>query len=80
MIPCADGDDSAVMGESIESKRACSPSFGSIDMAPKGHLLRRIDAFATSELCDFHKELGAFYSDIGRPSIDPELLIRIPAI
>jgi hypothetical protein len=71
-------DDSAMMGESIESKRACSASFGLIDMAPKGQ--HRINLFATSALWDLHKELGAFYSDIGQPSIDPELLIRMPAI
>jgi hypothetical protein len=47
-------------------------------MAPKGQ--RRINLFATSAPWDLHKELGAFYSDIGQPSIDPELLIRMPAI
>jgi transposase len=26
---------------------------------------------------DLHEQLGPFYSDIGRPSIDPELLIRM---
>jgi transposase len=47
------------------------------DMIPKGHLLRRIDVFVTSVLGDLHELLGPFYSDIGRPSIDPELLIRM---
>jgi transposase len=46
------------------------------DMIPKGHLLRRINVFVTSVLSDLH-EHGPFYSDIGRPSIDPELLIRM---
>jgi len=31
----------------------------------------------TSVLGDLHEQLGPFYSDIGRPSIDPELLIRM---
>jgi hypothetical protein len=31
----------------------------------------------TSVLGDLHQQLGPFYSDIGRPSIDPELLIRM---
>jgi transposase len=47
------------------------------DMIPKGHLLRRIDVFVTAVLGDLHEQLGPFYSDIGRPSIDPELLIRM---
>src|SRR6202171_4766134 len=47
------------------------------DMIPKGHLLRRINVFVTSVLGDLHEQLGPFYSDIGRPSIDPELLIRM---
>jgi len=28
-------------------------------------------------LADLHKELESFYSDIGRPSVDPELMIRM---
>ena len=49
------------------------------DMIPKGHLLRRINVFVTSVLGDLHEQLGPFYSAIGRPSIDPELLIRMLA-
>ena len=47
------------------------------DRIPKNHLLRRIDVFVTAALADFHKELEPYYSDIGRPSVDPELMIRI---
>jgi len=47
------------------------------DMIPKGHLLRRINVFVTSVLGDLHEQLDPFYSAIGRPSIDPELLIRM---
>jgi transposase len=47
------------------------------DMVPKDHLLRRIDVFVTSALDDLRKQLRPFYSDVGRPSIDPELLIRM---
>ena len=49
-------------------------------MIPKGHLLRRINVFVTSVLGDLHEQLGPFYSDIGRPSVDPELLIRMLVI
>ncbi|NYG45262.1 transposase [Bradyrhizobium sp. IAR9] len=39
------------------------------------HLLRSIDRFV--ELEDLRRELAPFYSNIGRPSIDPELMIRM---
>jgi transposase len=45
------------------------------DRIPKTHLLRRIDVFVTAALADLHKELEPHYSDIGRPSVDPELMI-----
>ena len=37
--------------------------------------LRSIDRFV--ELDDLRRELATFYSPIGRPSIDPELMIRM---
>jgi transposase len=39
------------------------------------HLLRAIDAFV--ELDGVRAHLAPFYSATGRPSIDPELLIRM---
>ena len=39
---------------------------------PPDHLLRSIDRFV--ELGELRRELVAFYSTIGRPSIDPELM------
>jgi len=44
---------------------------------PENHLLRRINVFVTVALADLHKELAPHYSDIGRPSVDPELMIRM---
>jgi transposase len=46
-------------------------------MIPTDHLLRRINVFATAVLADLHEQLKTFYSDIGRPSVDPELMIRM---
>jgi transposase len=43
----------------------------------QNHLLRRIDVFVTAALADLHQELEPYYSDIGRPSVDPELMIRM---
>jgi transposase len=42
---------------------------------PAGHLLRRIDQFLNLE--DLRTRLKPYYSAIGRPSIDPELMIRM---
>src|ERR1700722_393840 len=45
------------------------------DHIPEGHLLRRIDRFLDLE--KVRTELKPFYSSIGRPSIDPELMMRM---
>jgi transposase len=42
---------------------------------PADHLLRSIDRFV--DLSGIRAHLRPFYSEIGRPSIDPELLIRM---
>ncbi len=47
------------------------------DRIPQNHLLRRINVFVTAALSDLHEELEPYYSDIGRPSVDPELMIRM---
>lgn len=45
------------------------------DHVPADHLLRRIDRFL--DLQELREELRPFYSRIGRPSVDPELMIRM---
>ena len=47
------------------------------DRIPKDHLVRRIDGFVTATLADVHERLEPYYSDIGRPSVDPGLMIRM---
>ena len=42
---------------------------------PADHLLRSIDRFA--DLSGFREHLRPFYRETGRPSIDPELMIRM---
>jgi transposase len=44
---------------------------------PARHLLRRINPTVTRILADICERLEPFYSEIGRPSIDPELMIRM---
>jgi transposase len=45
------------------------------DHVPPDHLLRSIDRFVN--LGDMRRHLAPFYSSTGRPSIDPELMIRM---
>jgi transposase len=42
---------------------------------PADHLLRSIDRFV--ELSELRRELAPFYSSLGRPSVAPELMIRM---
>ena len=42
---------------------------------PQKYLLRSIDRFV--DLGELRRQLAPFYSDTGRPSIDPELMIRM---
>lgn len=55
-----------------------SPLFYSFSLeahVPADHLLRRIDRVL--DLADLHQHLAPFYSSTGRPSVDPELMIRM---
>ena len=47
------------------------------EVIPRHHLLRSMNIFVTGVLADVHQHLKPFYSDIGRPSVDPELMIRM---
>jgi transposase len=44
---------------------------------PAQHLLRRINPVVARIMADVREKLGPFYSEVGRPSIDPELMIRM---
>jgi transposase len=44
---------------------------------PARHLLRRINPTVARILADVREKLEPFYSEFGRPSIDPELMIRM---
>ena len=47
------------------------------DRIPPRHLLRRINPIVTRVLDGLRETLRPFYSEIGRPSIDPELMLRM---
>jgi len=64
-----------MMGERRVRQDALFYEFSLEDHVPEGHLLRSIDRFV--ELDGLRQELAPYYSEKGRPSIDPELLIRM---
>jgi transposase len=64
-----------MMGERRVGQEALFYEFSLERHVPGTHLLRRIDRFV--ELDGLRRELVPFYSEMGRPSIDPELLIRM---
>lgn len=53
-------------------------SFNLEDHVPKDHLLRGVNRFL--DLSELRAHLASFYSHTGRPSIDPELMIRMLVI
>jgi transposase len=64
-----------MMGERRVDQAALFYEFSLDRHVPSDHLLRSIDRFVDLE--DLRAGLASFYSPIGRPSIDPELLIRM---
>lgn len=66
-----------MMGRQTADQAQLFYSFNLDERIPASHLLRRIDVFVTQVLADIHGELSAFYSHTGRPSIDPELMVRM---
>ena len=69
--------ESAMMGRQDRDQRQLFCEFSLDEMIPRNHLLRRINVFTTAVLADLHAQLKALYSDIGRPSVDPESMIRM---
>jgi len=64
-----------MMGPKQEAQSALFYDFSIEDHVPHHHMLRSIDRFV--DLSDIRRHLASFYSSTGRPSIDPELMIRI---
>ncbi|WP_298305560.1 IS1182 family transposase [uncultured Erythrobacter sp.] len=64
-----------MMGERTVMQEALFYSFRIEDHVPGDHLLRSIDRFV--DLDGIREHLKPFYSSMGRPSIDPELMIRM---
>ena len=64
-----------MMGERRVMQEALFYGFSLERHVPDDHLLRKIDRFI--DLSEVRAHLGPYYSDVGRPSIDPELMIRM---
>ncbi len=66
-----------MMGRQTADQRQLFYQFNLDERVPAGHLLRRFDVFVVRAQADPHHDLAAYYSHTGRPSIDPELMIRM---
>src|SRR3954468_14945184 len=64
-----------MMGERTMMQEALFYGFSLKRHVPADHLLRSVDPFI--DLSGLREQLRPFYSETGRPSIDPELIIRM---
>ena len=64
-----------MMGSRQSAQGALFYEFSLEDHVPADHLIRSIDRFV--ELGGVRDHLAPFYSAMGRPSVDPELMIRM---
>ena len=64
-----------MMGDRLVMQESLFYQFRLDDHVPADHMLRAIDRFV--DLDGLRRHLAPFYSTTGRPSIDPELMIRM---
>lgn len=64
-----------MMGERRTEQGSLFYEFSLERHVPAEHMLRAIDRFV--DLSELRAHLASFYSPVGRPSVDPELLIRM---
>src|SRR5512147_1584279 len=64
-----------MMGERLVMQDCLFYEFRLEEHVPGDHQLRLIDRFV--DLSDLRRHLAGFYSTIGRPSVDPELMLRM---
>jgi len=67
-----------MMGRQENGQNQLFYNFQLEEQIPDNHLVRKLDHFL--DLDDLHKELADYYSHTGRPSVDPELMIRMLVI
>jgi transposase len=66
-----------MMGRQTGDQNRLFYSFNLEERVPEHHLLRRINPIVTGVLAELRTKLQPYYSEIGRPSIDPELMLRM---
>ena len=66
-----------MMGRQTGDQASLFYEFRLEDRISKDHLLRRINVFVAPVLDSVREQLKPYYSEIGRPSVDPELMIRM---
>lgn len=64
-----------MMGSNEKPQSQLFYSFNLEELVPEDHLLRHIDRFL--DFSDLRDHLAPYYSHTGRPSVDPELMIRM---
>ena len=64
-----------MMGSNGKPQDELFYAFNLDDVVPQDHLLRDIDRVL--DLSDLREHLAPYYSRTGRPSVDPELMIRM---
>jgi len=78
MIPVCQCDwrrERVMMGPRSQGQRHLFYEFHLVEVVPDDHLVRKVDAVL--DLSWVHAELAPHYSRVGRPSIDPVLMIRM---
>src|SRR5262245_21460868 len=66
-----------MMGRQSGDQSQLFYAFNLEERIPDRHLLRRINPIVAGVLGKLREKLKPFYSEIGRPSIDPELMLRM---
>jgi len=66
-----------MMGRQTSDQSRLFYAFNLEERVPAHHLLRRLNPIVTRVLAELRARLKPFYSEIGRPSIDPELMLRM---
>ena len=64
-----------MMGQQAGVQERLFYEFRLDDWIPTDHLLRKIDGIL--DLTGLRRHLGPYYSHTGRPSVDPDLMVRM---
>jgi len=67
-----------MMGSTTGGQGRFFYDFNLDERIPQKHLLRQIDGVL--DLSDVRQRLATYYSHTGRPSVDPELMVRMLVI